>query len=297
VTEWVGSKIGMPTENQSPGLEGSKMPKSIPVLCGSIMAEPFSLGVKIHNAAYRALGLDYTFVCFGVENPELAVQAIRTLGIRGMNVSMPYKQTVIPFLDQIDEAALRIGAVNTINNLDGTLTGYNTDYLGAIRALEEKTRLDGNSLAILGAGGAARAIVYGAQQAGARVTVFNRSQQRGKALCNDFGVNFGGTLDDFCADDFSILVNATSVGFRAPDVNPAAGKLAPHLLVMDVAFIPVETRLIRDAKDIGCVAVNGTRMLVHQACGQIELYTACKQAPYAVMEHALLEEIDKISRL
>lgn len=271
------------------------MPKSIPVLCGSIMGEPFSLGVKIHNAAYRALGLDYTFVCFGVENPELAVQAIRTLGIRGMNVSMPYKQAVMPFLDRIDEAAHRIGAVNTINNLDGTLTGYNTDCIGAIRALQEKTDLAGKKLAILGAGGAARAIIYGAKQAGTHVTIFNRSPERGQELAKAFDVDFGGWLDDFRADDFAILVNSTSAGYRAPDFNPAEGKLGSHLLVMDAVFIPVETKLIRDAQALGCQTINGTRMLVHQACGQIELYTGCSKAPYAVMEQALLEEIGRMS--
>lgn len=259
------------------------------------MGEPFSLGVKIHNAAYQALGLDYTFVCFGVEDPGRAVQAIRTLGIRGMNVSMPYKQAVIPYLDDVDEAAREIGAVNTINNLDGKLTGFNTDCIGAIRALEEKTSLQGLTLAILGAGGAARAIAFGAKRAGAKVTIFNRSPARGKVLSDEFGVKFGGSLEDFQADDFSVLVNATSAGFRAPDVNPAEEKLAPHLLVMDVAFIPVETKLIQDAKALGCRTINGTRMLVYQACGQIELYTGCRQAPYAVMEQALLEEIGKMS--
>ncbi|MDR3413810.1 MAG: shikimate dehydrogenase [Formivibrio sp.] len=271
------------------------MPKSLPVLCGSIMGEPFSLGVKIHNAAYRALGLDYTFVCFGVEDPERAVQAIRTLGIRGMNVSMPYKQAVMPFLDQIDDAAQRIGAVNTINNLDGRLIGYNTDCIGAIRALEEKIAPRGKTLAILGAGGAARAIVYGAKQAGAKVTVFNRSQESGQALADEFGVAFGGALNDFHAEDFDILVNSSSAGYRAPDINPAEGKLAPHLLVMDVVFIPVESKLILDAKALGCQTINGTRMLIHQACGQIELYTGCQKAPYAVMEGALLEEINRMS--
>lgn len=271
------------------------MPKSIPVLCGSIMGEPFSLGVKIHNAAYQALGLDYTFVCFGVENPELAVQAIRTLGIRGMNVSMPYKQAVIPFLDEVDETARRIGAVNTINNVDGRLTGYNTDCIGAIRALQEKTSLGGKKLALLGAGGAARAIALGVRQAGAQVTIFNRSADKGQALAAEFDLAFGGSLDDFHAEDFEILLNSTSAGFRAPDINPAEGKLAAHLLVMDVAFIPVETKLIRDAQALGCRTINGTRMLVHQACGQIELYTGCEQAPYAVMEAALLAEIQRMS--
>ena len=272
------------------------MPKSIPVLCGSITVEPYSFGVKIHNAAYRFLGLDYTYVCFGVGSAELAVQAIRTLGIRGMSVSMPYKQAVMPFLDQIDEAALSIGAVNTINNLGGSLTGYNTDYVGAIRALEETTDISGKELAILGAGGVARAIAYGAKREGAKVTIFNRSRARGTALADAFGLKFGGSVDDFRANDFSILLNATSAGFRAPEVNPAEGKLASHLVVMDVVFIPAATKLIREAKALGCKTVNGTRMLIHQACGQIELYTGCKRAPYQVMEQALLDEIEKTSR-
>ena len=94
---------------------------------------------------------------------------------------------------------------------------------------------------------------------------------------------------------FSVLINATSAGFRDPETNPAEGKLAPHLLVMDIAFIPVETKLIVDAKAIGCETVSGTRMLVHQACGQIELYTGGKAAPFEVMESVLLAEIGKMS--
>jgi shikimate dehydrogenase len=272
------------------------MPKSIPVLCGSITMEPYSFGVKIHNAAYRALELDYTYVCFGVESAEKAVQAIRTLGIRGMSVSMPYKQAVMPFLDQIDEAAQSIGAVNTIDNLGGRLTGYNTDFIGAMRALAEATEIAGQDVAILGAGGVARAIAYGAKRAGAKITIFNRSQAAGIALADTLGVTFGGSLDDFRADDFSILINATSAGFRAPEVNPATDRLAPHLVVMDVVFIPAETKLIREARALGCKTVSGSRMLVHQACGQVELYTGGKQAPFLVMEQALLEEIDKASR-
>ncbi len=105
------------------------MPGSIPTLCGSIMGEPFTFNVRIHNAAYRALGIDYTFVCFGVRDVPGAVQSIRALGVRGMNVSMPHKQAVIPHLDHLDETARAIGAVNTINNIDGVLTGYNTDCI------------------------------------------------------------------------------------------------------------------------------------------------------------------------
>lgn len=269
------------------------MPQSLPTLCGSILGSPFSLSAKIHNAAYAALGLDYTFVCFGVEDPVAAVAAIRALGVRGMNVSMPYKTAVMPHLDRIDESALVIGAVNTINNVDGVLTGYNTDYLGAIRALQEVTELRDKRIAVIGAGGAARAVVYGCLQAAARVTVFNRSVERGAALAKDLGAQWGGSVEAFIAKSFDIVINATSVGFKQPDRNPLDGRLASHLIVMDVAFMPVQTALLLQAKALSCSTVAGTRMLVHQACRQIELYTG-KVAPIDIMEQAMLQEIRRL---
>lgn len=270
------------------------MPSSIPTLCGSIMAEPFSLSEKIHNAAYAHLGLEYCFVCFGVDDPAAAVQAIRTLGVRGMNVSMPYKSAVMQFLDNIDEAAQTIGAVNTINNVEGVLTGYNTDYLGALAALREAIDPKGRRIAVIGAGGAARAVVYGCTQAGAQVTVFNRTAPSGQALASSLDVHFGGPVEAFDARTFDIVINATSAGFRQPTVNPLEGRLAPHLVVMDVAFIPVQTALIRQARHLGCTTVAGTRMLVHQARKQIELYTGHQEAPLEVMEHAMHQEIQRL---
>ena len=269
------------------------MPKTIPTLCGSMMKDPFTLGVRIHTAAYRALGLDYTFVCFGVDDVKATIAAVRTLGIRGLNVSMPYKQDVMAFLDHIDEGATHIGAVNTINNVNGVLTGFNTDWIGAVRALEERTLLAGRKLALLGAGGAARAIAYGTRRAGAIVTVFNRSAAMGRALSEAFDIEYGGTLDALDADRFSIVVNATSAGHGASGINPAAGKLARHLLVMDIVFVPTLTPLIREAQALGCETIDGTRMLVHQACGQVELYTGCARAPFGAMEAALLAELKR----
>jgi shikimate dehydrogenase len=270
------------------------MPQSLPTLCGSIMGSPFSLSAKIHNAAYAALGLDYTFVCFGIEDPVAGVAAIRALGVRGMNVSMPYKTVVMEHLDAIDESALVIGAVNTINNVDGVLTGYNTDYLGAVRALQEVCELNKQRVAVIGAGGAARAVVYGCLQAAARVTVFNRSSERGKVLSSDLGAHWGGGVETFAAQDFDIVINATSVGFKQPDSNPLDGLLASHLIVMDVAFMPVRTALLLQAAALGCRTVSGTRMLVHQACRQIELYTGM-EAPIDIMEQAMLEEIQRLN--
>jgi shikimate dehydrogenase len=271
------------------------MPRSIPTLCGSIMGEPFTFNVRVHNAAYRALGLDYTFVCFGVQDVAGAIQGMRAFGIRGMNVSMPHKQAVMQYLDAIDDTARDIGAVNTIDNRDGRLTGYNTDCVGAVRAVQEAAAIDGQRIALLGAGGAGRAIAYGLRNAGARVTVFNRTVAKARQLADTFGIDCGGALDDFDAGAFDGLVNATAAGFRAPEVNPVAGRLAAHLVVMDAAFIPVRSRLIRDAEALGCRTVDGTRMMLHQFCGQIELYTGGREAPLPAMSAALLEEIERVS--
>lgn len=268
------------------------MTTSLPTLCGSMAAQPYRMAVEVHNAAYRQLGIDYTFVYFGIDNPEKAVEAIRTLGIRGMNVSMPFKSAVLPFLDSIDSAAESIGAVNTINNRDGVLTGYNTDYIGAIRALQEVTELSGKKVALLGAGGAARAVAYGLVDSGAGVTVFNRSVAKAEELAGNFKLQVGGTLVDFSGDNsFEILINCTSAGFKTPDSSPVpAEKLDKSLIVMDAVFIPVETKLLQEAKKIGCNTISGVRMLLHQACGQVELYTGHK-APLEVMEKVIKEEM------
>lgn len=265
---------------------------TLPTLCGSMAAHPYRLAVELHNAAYRELGLDYTFVYFGIEDPEAGVAAIRALGIRGMNVSMPFKSAVIPHLDRLDPAARAIGAVNTIDNRDGVLTGYNTDYIGAVKALEELTDLSGSRAALLGAGGAARAVGYGLAEKGAEVTVFNRSESKARQLCDHFSLTLGGSLEDFPGSRaFDILVNCTSVGFKAKDEIPVSlSALHPATIVMDVVFLPPETRLLQRAAEAGCRTVQGVRMLLHQACGQVRLYTGC-DPPVEVMEQVIEREI------
>ena len=271
------------------------MPKSNPIICGSVSARPSPLGVAMHNAAYRAMGLPYTYVAFGVENTEQAVLAARTLGFRGLGVSMPHKIAIMPFLDVIDETAQAIGAVNTVVNDDGQLTGYNTDWTGAIRALEEKVDLVGKRIVVIGAGGAARAIVFGLVRRKSLVTIYNKTASKGEALARDFGAVFGGGLDELSAiAQYDVLVNATSVGFHAPDASVVPPSiLTAGKIVLDVVFIPPESKLLKDAAARGCDAVAGTRMLIHQARSQFELYTG-QQAPFEVMEKALLERISQL---
>jgi shikimate dehydrogenase len=273
------------------------VPKSNPILCGSIASRPSPFGVAMHNAAYQALDVPFAYVAFGTENTRQAVLAVRYLGIRGLGVSMPHKIEIMQYLDVIDETAARIGAVNTVVNDDGRLTGYNTDWIGVVRALQEKADIAGARSVVVGAGGAARAIVYGLIKEQSQVTVYNRTASRGEKLAHEFGARFGGDLAELSSiEDYDILVNATSVGFHAPDesvISPAI--LRDGTVVLDVVFIPPQSKLIRDAEARGCIAISGFRMLVHQARYQFELYTG-KQAPFEVMEKALLHRISLLDK-
>jgi len=271
------------------------MPKSNPILCGSIASRPSPFGVAMHNAAYKAADVPFTYVAFGTESTREAVLAMRYLGIRGLGVSMPHKIDIMQYLDAIDGTAAQIGAVNTVVNDDGRLTGYNTDWVGAVRALQEKVDIAGKRSVVVGAGGAARAIVYGLVKEQSQVTVHNKTVSTGKKLARDFDARFGGGLAELnLIEDYDILVNATSVGFHAPDESVIPSSILKEgKVVLDVVFIPPETKLVQDAKSRGCVAISGIRMLVHQAMYQFELYTG-KQAPFAVMEKALLERISRL---
>src|SRR5262249_38860838 len=148
----------------------SPAPNTLLTLCGSFSRSPVSLGAAMHLAGYRALGLPFTYVPFRVTDIEGAVTGVRALGSRGVGVSMPFKQAILPLLDCLAPLAARMGAVNTVVNDGGHLTGHNTDAEGAVRALLEVRPLAGARLLLLGAGGAARAIAHAALEAGAAVT-------------------------------------------------------------------------------------------------------------------------------
>src|SRR5690348_12496878 len=149
-------------------------------LCGSLSRFPVGTGAAMHNAGYRALDLPFTYVPFKVVDLAGAITGMRALGIRGFGISMPFKQDVIPLLDGLDPLAARIGAVNTVVNDDGRLTGHNTDASGAARAVEEARPLAGARVLLVGAGGAARAIAHAAADRGARVTIANRNVDKAR---------------------------------------------------------------------------------------------------------------------
>lgn len=250
-----------------------------------------SLSPLMHNAAFAAAGINGAYLAFNVRDLQGAVSGIRSLGIRGASVTIPHKVAVMAHLDNCEETATRIGAVNTIVNRDGRLTGYNTDCRGAIRALAGQTVLKGRNALILGAGGAARAIGFGMVEAGARVTIANRSVTRGERLAGDLGAEFV-PLADLKQTGCDTLVNATAVGMapHAHGIPVPQGFLRPGMVVMDAVYNPVDTRLIKSARNMGCATIDGVAMFVYQGALQFELWTGMK-APLAPMRQAVVSAL------
>jgi shikimate dehydrogenase len=241
----------------------------------------------MHRAAYRERGLDATYVAFDVA-PKLlgdALRGARALGIRQLAVSLPHKVAVRKYLDRIDPVAQKIGAVNTITRVEDELVGSNTDWQGALRALEREAPVAGRRAVVLGAGGTARALVYALCREGAEVTVLNRTVATAEGLAADLGARAAGPLGALPDHRFEILVNTTSVGLGS-DLSPVAAEaLHPDCVVMDAVYEPARTRLLRDAAAAGARTVEGKWMLVHQAALQFESWSGCK-APLEAMARA-----------
>ncbi len=267
--------------------ESAALPRTIPALFGSLNASPHPLVVDMHNSAYTALERKFTFVSFGVASLSDALLAIKALGVRGVSVSMPFKVQIMKYMDRLSPEAAAIGAVNTVVNDGGSLFGTNTDYCGAHAAMSESGMGRGARVAILGAGGAARAVAYGVKAAGASAVVFSRNATGGQTLADQLAVAFGGRIDECRPKDFDLVVNATPVGATQTDpsvIDPLT--LNPSSAVMDIAALSGDSALLRTARSLGCLAVDGRRMLLHQAARQVELFTG-NAAPLEEMEAAL----------
>ncbi len=250
-----------------------------------------SLSPVMHNAAFVASGLNAVYLPFGATDITTAVTGIRALGIRGLSVTIPHKEDIMALLDSIDPVAEKIAAVNTVINTDGILSGFNTDWLGATRALEEVIGLKGSKAVILGAGGAARAIGFGLLERGAEIVLCSRTEQSGRALADALGCPWQSlsNSDQLTGD---ILINATSVGM-VPNVeeSPMVGDIdSSFQVVMDIVYAPVKTRLLQDAELQGCTIINGLEMLLYQGVAQFELWTE-KTAPVNVMREALKDAL------
>lgn len=271
-------------------------------LCG-LLGNPVehSLSPAIHNAAFEKLGLNFVYLAFKVEDLPGAVKGLRALGnLRGFSVTIPHKVAIIPLLDEVEQTAKNIGAVNTIVIENGRLIGSNTDASGALRALTEAgVALRGEKVLMLGSGGAARAIAF-ALAAGtgiAKLTLLGVDEKERTGLAKDLKAKTslqladGAITDDAmrrAIEESKVLLHCTPLGMH-PNVREScvpATLLKPHLTVMDIVYNPLDTKLLTDAKAAGCRTIRGIDMFLNQAVGQFELWTKQK-APADVMRQVL----------
>ncbi|MDJ0814690.1 MAG: shikimate dehydrogenase [Desulfobacterales bacterium] len=261
----------------------------------SVFGDPVghSLSPVMHNSALARAGLDGYYLAFRVKDIAAAVSGIRGLGIRGASITIPHKIRIMDYLDQIDPLAVAIGAVNTVVNDRGTLHGYNTDCFGAVQALSEKTPIKDQDVAIVGAGGGARAAGFGIKQEGGRLTIINRSRERGEKLASDLNCAFK-PLEEVDRLPYKIIINATSVGMTPRDDSRPLNTdmLGKDTVVMDMVYNPLQTRFLAEAGQIGCTTVDGAAMFVHQGAVQFELWTG-EKAPVDVMYRVVLEELSQ----
>ena len=226
-----------------------------------------SVGHRHHNGVFRKRGVNAVYVKMAVQPDELVefMPLAQAIGIRGLSVTMPLKEKVLPFVDRLDPTAQQIGAVNTLLFEGGEVRGANTDGVGALDAIEVKGAVRGKRMVVIGAGGAARAIAFEALQRGAEVTILNRTVERGEALAARWGCKAGGLAD--VPSDVEILVNGS------PDPLPIDPTiLRAGMVVMDVVYVPRETALLKEARERGCQVVYGEEMFVRQAAGQTALW-------------------------
>jgi shikimate dehydrogenase len=264
-----------------------------------------SLSPAIHNAAFQKLGLNFLYLAFRVEAIGDAIKGLRALGnFRGASVTIPHKVAAVPFLDSVEPIARHIGAINTIVAAGGILTGYNTDATGALRALREgSVALKGRKVVMLGSGGAARAIAFalGAETGIDCLAILGIDRQERTALTRDLRSKTGMTVQDLPLDevtlrkllpDTHVLIHCTPMGMspKVHETSVPATLLHAGLTVMDIVYNPRDTRLLKDAKAVGCCTIPGIEMFLHQAAAQFELWTN-QAAPTDVMRAVLESRI------
>ncbi len=255
-------------------------------LCISLSMKPGRFGETVHNAGYKALQIDYQYKAFYTQDIVGAIAGVRALGIRGCSISMPFKESVLDYIDSVDDIAADIGAVNSIVNENGYLKGFNTDIVGVVQSLTPYLTDNSNSIMILGGGGVARAILKALQILCQRnVTMCVRNPQKYQALAKQFGANLveWSLRHSVNAD---VIINATPIGMLPhSDVSPIdLDKLSNVKLVMDLVVAP-ETALIKQARARNTTVINGLTMALYQAYEQFYLYTGIT-APREVMSKA-----------
>ena len=248
-------------------------------LCISLAGRPSNIGTRFHNYLYEELGLNFVYKAFTTRDLEGAIRGVRALGIRGCSVSMPFKEAVIPLVDELTASAKAIDSVNTIVNSDGQLVAYNTDY-EAVAMLISRHALDpAASVLVRGSGGMAKAVVAALRDAGfGQLTVVARNEAAGRALAGKYGYQW---VRDDPQPGAEIIVNVTPLGMNGPEADALAFPLS-HVAaagtVFDVVAFPAETPLVRAALAAGKPVISGAEVIALQAARQFELYTGVRVA-------------------
>jgi shikimate dehydrogenase len=254
-----------------------------------------SLSPLMHQAALDQIGQKAFCIPFCVTALNEAVQGIRGLNIRGVSVTLPFKTAVMEFLDEIEEGARRVGAVNTIWNDQGRLKGFNTDWSGFVVALKKHTEIQGKQFVVIGAGGAARSIIYGLIHEGGEPILVNRTTFKAETLAREFGCSFAAepAIGKVRAD---ALINTTPLGMSPQtDATPWRREdLHRFQVVMDIIYNPLETRLLKEARSAGCQTVSGLEMFIHQGAEQFRIWTGL-EPPIAIMRQVVLDKLNENS--
>ncbi|WP_379160112.1 shikimate dehydrogenase [Paenibacillus sp. sgz5001063] len=267
-----------------------------------VMGDPIahSKSPVMHGAALKALGISGAYVPLHIVPGQLgeAIQAVRTLGFRGVNVTIPHKVAVMEYMDRLDDSALAVGAVNTVVNDDGVLTGYNTDGIGYVRSLkaEAAPELSGTRILVIGAGGAARGIVAALlKEHPQEVIIANRTEDKAKQLAAAFQAK--GTVSGIAMHEtpvhiagMDIVINTTSVGMYphmdATPIDPAL--LHEGMIVSDLIYNPLHTKLLTEGQKRGCIIHGGLGMFVYQGAYALEYWTG-QHAPIDIMRQTIME--------
>ncbi len=249
----------------------------------------YSRSIFMFNPVYEKLKLNKVHLKFEVDNLAKFLSEIKKLKPAGFAVTTPYKEEVLKHLDEIDETAREIGAVNTIVVKDNKLIGYNTDGIGAKRAIQEKTVLEGKNIVIIGAGGAAKAVSYVLSKENCNLRILNRTVEKAKEIAKKAGCEYG-SLNDL--GNFDLLLNCTSVGMSPNESETPIEKKHLKGIVMDIVYKPIMTTLLKEAKEQRCETIDGISMLLHQGIEQYRLWMGI-EPPIELMRESLWKSLSE----
>jgi len=265
----------------------------------AVIGDPInhSLSPNIHSAAFRELGLENSYIAYRIPKGELkeGIESLKKIKIDGFNVTIPHKIEMMEYLDKMDESCSLIGAVNTVINNEGILKGFNTDMDGFLDPFrKKKLKLKDAKVLLLGAGGAARAIVAGfAKEKAKHITIANRTLKNANNMvqfANKIGLD-SNALDiekvESDLENYDIIVNATSIGLKNEPSPISLTSIKPETIVYDIVYMPMNTDFLKNAKKHGAIIIYGYEMLLGQAVRAFEIWHGI-EAPYNAMKKALL---------